>query len=394
MTPVETRGLSATRLAPAVVSLRPGRTAASGLSAGERSLLEAWDAFLAETAGGDLVQSSLWAEVKCRLGMSADIVVLRRAGRIVGGASLLVRSLLPHVRVGYVPHGPIADPTLPEALPVLLDALHDAVRASDLSYLIVQPPEHAEVLAGPLGARGFRPGSPAVAPEATVRVDLRADEEELLSRMRRSKRKVLRAAPRRGGRVLEGGRDDIERFWRLHAAIAARRGFRPLALSNLQAQWDVLAQAGALELLLCEVDGDIVAGSWLTAFGDTLTVKLNGWSGGGTAAAPNEVLDWAAMRRGKARALRWYDFGGLERPVAEGIVVHGRPASAFQSFAGFYKLGFGGEIVLLPRAMHASPRLGPRAVSAVQLLARSRLAQRALAALRGRSRARGGRPPA
>jgi hypothetical protein len=338
-----------------------------------------WDEFLRRAAGGDLAQSSLWAEVKSRLGVGAHIVLLRRQGGIVAGGALLVRRIAPGLRVGYVARGPVVDPGHADLLPVVLDELLALARELGVRYLIVQPPEGGEWGASVLG-RGFRAGGPAVAPEAIVRVDLDRDEEEILRGMRRSRRRGVVSAPGRGARLVEGTREDVPGFWSLYAATAARQGFEPLPLRSLLVQWDVLADRGAVRLFQCAVEGEIVSGIWMTAFGDSVTTKLSGWTGGGGHASPNDFLDWCTMRWAKGAGYRWYDLGGLQRSTAE-AVVDGRPLDQVAGSRCFYKLGFGGEVTLLPRAMHGFPPRVLRPVSPLLGLAGSRV-QRAATAVR------------
>ncbi|HZD10043.1 MAG TPA: peptidoglycan bridge formation glycyltransferase FemA/FemB family protein, partial [Candidatus Binatia bacterium] len=67
-----------------------------------------WDAFLSQTRGSDLLQSSLWSQLKETVGWRVLRLVLRQEACIVGGAQILVRPLpFPLRAVGYVPRGPI-----------------------------------------------------------------------------------------------------------------------------------------------------------------------------------------------------------------------------------------------------------------------------------------------
>ncbi len=74
---------------------------------------EAWDAFLAESPHGHLLQSARWARLKAGFGWSAQRVVLRTIpspdAPLLGGASVLFRKLPWGQSVAYAPKGPAVD---------------------------------------------------------------------------------------------------------------------------------------------------------------------------------------------------------------------------------------------------------------------------------------------
>ena len=71
-----------------------------------------WDSFLAQTPGGQHLQTSLWAQVKSSLGWKAVRIVVRQKERIVGGAQMSMRRILPGI-IGIVSKGPVLLPGYP-----------------------------------------------------------------------------------------------------------------------------------------------------------------------------------------------------------------------------------------------------------------------------------------
>lgn len=97
-------------------------------------------------------------------------------------------------------------------------------------------------------------------------------------------------------------------------------------------------------------DGRLLAAIWLTAFGDTVTYRLPGWSGAGGNLQPNVACHWGAIQWAREHGYRYYDLGGIERRYAE-LLAAGRPVpdALLRSHANF-KTRFGAELVLLPTA--------------------------------------------
>src|ERR1700739_3952466 len=94
----------------------------------------AWDAFVEATAGGQHLQTSLWAQVKARHGWQAVRLRVHRDGQFVGGAQLLGRQ----TRLGaiaYCPRGPLFGDNDPATLSTLLDALARLARSERILYV-------------------------------------------------------------------------------------------------------------------------------------------------------------------------------------------------------------------------------------------------------------------
>jgi hypothetical protein len=194
----------------------------------------------------------------------------------------------------------------------------------------------------------FDVGLPGIAPEATLRLDLRLKDEELLATMSSMRCRNIRKALRGQFEVRE--EQDVELFYRLHAATAARQCFAPTELRNLRAQWNALAPSGNCTVLIARHGGSPVAGLWLTRFAGTVTFKLPGWDAVNAPPNANEALHWAAIQWARRSGAHIYDLGGFDRRSAEMIIGNKPLAEGFQKTPSYFKLGFGGMPILLPQA--------------------------------------------
>ncbi|MEW6579958.1 MAG: peptidoglycan bridge formation glycyltransferase FemA/FemB family protein [Chloroflexota bacterium] len=308
----------------------------------------AWDAFVARAPGGQHLQTSLWAQVKRVLGWRAARVTLSEGDEIVAGAQVLYRRLMPFLRVGYVTNGPLARDDAGEHLERIVHELRRFSRRHRLVALTVQPPKHGAALAERLPAWGFRPGRVAVAPTASVLIDLSAGLEQIMAALDGKTRQNIRRGCRKGVTVRQGTRDDVPLFYALYAATSRRQGFAPYPLDYFTTMWRALDAHGHVRLFIARAEGEDVSALLVVPFADTVIAKTLGWSGAHGNCLPNEVLFWSAIKWAAGAGFRFFDLEGVDPDVAR-LVLAGQPLpeSVRQTHTCF-KLGFGGQVVLYP----------------------------------------------
>ena len=304
-----------------------------------------WDDFVAQTHGGEHHQTSWWAQVKAFLGWRAVRMVVTREEHVVAGAQVLIRPLPIGGAIGFVPRGPVAASGEPVLLHHVLDTLCQVARTHRIQYLVVEPPWQGEALAGQLPQWGFRPSSVRILPPATVRLDLTQDTDALLAHMKPKTRYNLRLGERKGIVVREGTERDVGTFYRLLHSTAQRQAFTVCSEDYYARMWRILSPRGCIKLFLAEYAGDVVSVLLALPFGDTVTFKRGGWSGDHGNNHPNEVLHWTAILWAKSQGYHYYDFDGVERPVAR-AVLNSDPG-ARRSISSF-KLGFSPQVTLFP----------------------------------------------
>jgi lipid II:glycine glycyltransferase (peptidoglycan interpeptide bridge formation enzyme) len=324
----------------------------------EASADPAWDALIEATPGGDLVQTTRWAVSRQRLGFRAYRIAVATAGQeLLGGCLMYSKRVAPGWWVGSIPRGPLLFTPGSGAASAVLGAILVSARRRGVRVLVIQPPEAAPALEEATSSAGFRPGVPGIAPEATMRLDLSRSDEQLISSMSAMRRRNLRKALRSGLEVCQD--DDIELFHRLHVATAQRQGFVPATRENLRAQWDLLASHANCTMFIARYRGVAAAGIWATRFAGTVTFKLAGWDASSPAPPhASDAVHWAAIQWARTNGDRTYDLGGFDRRSAECLVSRRPVPDDFHRSPSFYKLGFGGTAVLLPRARFLlSPKL-------------------------------------
>jgi lipid II:glycine glycyltransferase (peptidoglycan interpeptide bridge formation enzyme) len=343
-------------------------------------VLPEWDEFV-ERSGGDIVQTTMWAQSKQSPGHRTILVEARHGGAIAAGALVVTRRIRGGLSLGYIARGPVVGAGDLALLDCVLTAAMDAARRERVFGLIVQP-----ALAGHetmLQRRGFRAGAPSVAPDATVVIDLARTDEEIIAAMSGLRRSDMRKARKEPIEVVES--DDLGLFHGLHAKSAARIGFEPLSLAYLEGQWRSLAPRGAVTILIALCEGRPAAAEWYTRFGKVMTTRLTGWDREASGKHHvNVALQWAGIQHARRLGATVYDFGGFDRETAR-LLLAGEPVpDEFKRTASFFKLEFGATARLLPQAQFIFlNRVANRLLGGVAAnLLRSRLAARLAKRLR------------
>jgi peptidoglycan pentaglycine glycine transferase (the first glycine) len=309
-----------------------------------------WDDFLFQTTEGNHLQSSQWGRVKKGLGWKAERMVLIDQGKILAGAQLLIRYFIPWVGVCYITRGPILAPGSDLPIELLIKTILSHCREMKIALLVIQPPPNGQNIVTVLSNQGFHVDTLELAPTATILVDIRPSEEQLLSRMKRQTRQNIRRSAKEGIQSWIGGVDDIHRFYELHQMTSQRQKFLPYKEEYFSALWDAFGQLDQICLVFCEYEHELVSGLLLIAFGETVCAKLLGWSGAYPEKRPNDALFWAAIRWAQSHGYSWFDFEGISRKGAEAYLETGELPEEYHHSPDFLKYGFGGQVTLFPEA--------------------------------------------
>lgn len=304
-----------------------------------RDSVENWDEELLTLENGHLLQTSEWAEVKRKNGWVASYLSWRAEGELIAAALLLERglslsSISFKIRMHYVPKGPIF------AKNISIDAIKQIEKdlvgfsKSRKAFVLNMDPE---VLVGRgvpdtesdeksefgdnfinlLKTKGwfFAPSQPQF--QNSIFIDLKPDEDTLLSAMKQKTRYNVRLAGKKGVVVRIGTQDDFEMLAKMYAITAQRDGFAIRDLSYYKNVWQVFYEKGMLKPLIAEVDGEAVAGLMLFVFGK-MSWYIYGMSNGNHRnKMPTYLLQWEAIKVSKELGCEIYDLWGAPDVFSE-----------------------------------------------------------------------------
>ena len=314
-----------------------------------------WDDFLAQIDYGHHVQSSLWAQVKAELGWKPMRIKIKNSGEIVAGAQILRRTIGHFGSIGYVPKGPVCVKDYPRIIPLLLEELVNLSKSERLRLVAVQPPCLYEGMEDDYKCNGFGRSWLELVPTASIQIDLTASQKEILSKMKRQTRQNINRSIRDGIRIREGGPKDVLTFYQIHLETSTRQKFKPYPQKYFDKMWEVMADKGNLVNIIAEFENEAVSSLLIVPFGNTVIAKVLGWSGNHPDKRPNDAAFWGAICWAKHHEYKWFDMEGIHRQSAEAILAGLSLPDEYRRSPDFFKLGFGGQIMLLPQAYDYVP---------------------------------------
>lgn len=312
-----------------------------------------WDNFVEFTAGGHFEQTSRWAQVKKEEGWESVRIIIRLNTAIVAGCQILLRRLPVVGKAGYIPKGPLIQTDDSVLAQLVVRAIKDVLHEHRIVFVIAHAPYNSRIIDEALAMEGFAvENSPTMVKTATSRIDLQADPQAILSKMSRTCRYNIGYARRNGVVLHEGTKADISSFFGMMLDTCHRIGVQPNPATEgfVHKLWELFFERGNLRLFLAECQGEIVAARMAIPFGRVLYDWKVGWTGKYQNLHPNNFLVWEIMRWAKDRGYLFFDFMGLSnRRIAETLLNGGASYSELKG-QDLFKIGFGGDVILLPQA--------------------------------------------
>lgn len=351
------------------------------------SLTDDWDRLVNGTEAADVTQLSSWARLRRRAGYRSRHLLVTDGDELVGGAQILCRGVPGLGKIGYLAYGPLVFGPDVEGITRCLCAALVRTAQAELAALFVQPPADGAPIAAELVGRGLVPSSVAVAPAATIRIDLGPSEDELRRRLSTRLGRWTKQWARRGVTVRIGRRADIAVLAALLGQTAAFHRFESYSADYLDALYGELQTGGNSLIMIGEVDGTPAAVDLLTVCGGVLKARLTGLdrTSEGARLKVSAAVTWASMLHAKETGLRWYDFGGI-RPSGARLLADGAVDRNSLEGPDRFKADFGGTLLTYPTALQLVPsrtaRLGLRILESERA---KRLNRTVRAAFRGTS---------
>ncbi|MBI3923875.1 MAG: peptidoglycan bridge formation glycyltransferase FemA/FemB family protein [Armatimonadetes bacterium] len=320
-----------------------------------------WNAFVAESPLGDVLQTVEWGEVKRPSGWEALHAAVESEGRLTAAALILKRKISPlGPSVFYCPRGPVLDYGDRETLTTLLQGIRRLARRHRAILLKIDPPVESghEDVVRTLHQEGFREspdsqgGFGGTQPRSVMKLDLSKSEEELLAAMKPKTRYNLRLAQRKGVEIVEGrSKQDLKVFYDLLLETAVRDRFRVRSYSYFETIWDKLVTTGLATLFMarvpaedCAGEGESIAGALSFVLGQSGSCGQCWYVYGASSnrhrnVMPNYLIQWHLIQWAKSLGCKVYDFRGVS-PQTEGVATE-------EHLSGLnrFKTGFGARYV-------------------------------------------------
>jgi hypothetical protein len=222
------------------------------------------------------------------------------------------------IRIGYVQSGPLMmhKSGRMDGISAALGQLHDSCLRAGINILRVVPnlrnDETGKKTENLLEDNGFRK-NPKAASYNTFIVSLKDSEEEMLCRIHRDSRRVIRNAEKKQIEIREGvGPEFFEILENLYAAAKERKGFRGLDSVEFAKTQQMLSQNDKAIVLVAYYQGQPVTAHATTHFGITAVPILTASNETGLSCGTSYLLWWKAYLAAKKLGMIYYDLGGVD----------------------------------------------------------------------------------
>ncbi len=186
------------------------------------------------------------------------------------------------------------------------ELVKQALRLAD-----VEKARYLELRAGNHPMLGERPELAASLLYVRWFLPLASDLDTIWSALRKPIQRQVKKSESLGVRVrLAQQREEVNHFYRLHLLTRSKKHGMPVQPRRYFLQlWDTFAAQGALQLLLAEYQGNVIAAMLLLAAGATVRYAYGASDEAYLQLAPNNLLMWAAITWGCQHGYQTLDMG-------------------------------------------------------------------------------------
>src|SRR5258708_31586345 len=140
---------------------------------------------------------------------------------------------------------------------------------------------------------------------------LSPDHDSMWSKLRNPIQRQVKKSQKLGVQVrIAQQRDEVAHYYRLHLQTRCKKHGMPAQPQRYFFElWDTFAERGAMQLLLAEYEGSVIAGMILLASGTTIRYAYGASNEQHLNLAPNNLLMWTAIKLGCTLGYLTLDMG-------------------------------------------------------------------------------------
>jgi len=317
-----------------------------------------WNKLVEGLPGAHAFQTWEWGQVKSQFGWKPSPLLWRGESGEVTAAALVLQRVIRmggfalRLSVMYIPRGPLLDWSNTALVRQVLEDLQHFAKRKGAIFLKIDPDlplgfgvpsregssahSTGETVLEILENSGWIFSDEQIQFKNTVSVDLSADEEALLMRMKPKTRYNIRLAERRGVTVRSGGIEDMPLLYQMYAHTSVRDNFLIRHETYYHTVWETFFKAGLAEPLIAEVESKPVGAVVIFRFGGRAWYIYGMSLDEHRDTMFNYSLQWEAMLRAKAAGCHAYDMWGAPDDFNENDPLWG---------VYRFKDGFGGQVV-------------------------------------------------
>lgn len=294
---------------------------------------QTWDGFVTSCPDYTFVAGWSWGEINKKNGEKVFRLGLSQGEELLGVAQAMTISAR-RGKMLFVPHGPLIKGDFGKSFPEFKKYLVDKARTEKCVCLRISPwLIDSEINRKIFKEAGFVDSSSIMHTEDTWLVGLVGIEEEVLLRMRKTTRNLVRRGEREGIKVLESQQlEDVEHLYRLQMEVVKRNNFVPFSKRYLRLEMEEFFKNDEAVLFLGGVGDDISGVALIVFLGKRAFYYQSGSRE--TREPVNYLLQWRVIQEARRRGCFVYNMWG--------IAPENEPNHRWRGLT-IFKTGFGGE---------------------------------------------------
>ena len=290
-----------------------------------------WESFLLKCGKKTFLQSWNWGEFQKKEGNKIWRLGIFENNKEFVSATLVVKIKAKRGTFLFVPHGPVLDKNAmgkPDIkyniLKTLLEELKKIAREESVNFIRISPIlERNEENIKIFKDLGFREAPIHMHPELTWELDIAPSEEEILMKMRKTTRYLIRQAQKNPDiRIIRSpafakasaGRQNIEDlkiFNEIYQETSERHHFVPFSLDYLKNQFSSFIDDQQILIFLGKYKDEFVSAG-VFVFWQNIGFYHHGASLSKYNKIPiSHLLQWEAIKEAKKRGCKSYNFWGI-----------------------------------------------------------------------------------
>ena len=292
---------------------------------------ELWEGFLLDCEEKTFLDSWNWGEFHKMMGERIWRFGIFKDDRDPISVALVIKVSARRGSFLFVPHYLKSDNT-----DFLLEKLKELAKRENCSFIRIAPAwprnEENEKIFRDLG---FRQAPIHMHPEVTWELNIRPSEQELLAKMRKTTRYLIRQVEKNPDiEIIQSQNiEDIEKFNQLYQATVDRHHFVSFSLNYLKNEFLAFLPDGQISIFLGKYKDEIIS-SAVIIFWQGIGFYHQGASSQKYAKIPvSYLLQWQAIKEAKKRGCQLYNFWGISDIKNKKHPWYG---------LSLFKMGFGG----------------------------------------------------
>lgn len=285
------------------------------------------------------MQTTLWAEFKSAFGWQnyGQYLVEADDGQALAAFSLLVRKKL-GIKIFYIPRGPVFDENNKELTEFIFSSLRKIAGKERAFFMRISPAflEENNLCKELLNKNKFFFSKKQLQTKATMIIDVRRGDDELLASFHKKTRYNIGLAERNGVTVTKlGDEKELQDFYVIMQKMAERQNYTLQSIEYYRYIQEKLVKEGIAEIYLAKnSESTIIGGIVVFSYAKRSYYMYGGFDYEYRSLMGNYLVHWQVMKEARARGDEYYDLQGI--PL---IKDESHPMFGFYRF----KKGFNGE---------------------------------------------------